>query len=472
MTEIMDQSDLADRAAALVAAARRAGADAADAVCVRGVSLSVDVRLGKVEETNRSEGNDFTLRVFVGKRTGVRLGQRLRRSVGAGRRAPSPWRASRRRIASPASPTRTCWPRIFPDRDLLDETIPTAAELTEIALAAEDAARAVPGRRRIPAAPPPAGRSAAWCSPPRTASPAPISPRASASPPRPSPAPAPAWSATTTANRRSTAPISTAPETIGQNAGERAVRRLNPRKMPSGRVTVVYDPRIATSLIGHLAGAINGASIARKTSFLRERWASRCSRRRSPSPTTRRARAASLRGPFDGEGVAGKPLELVKDGVLQTWLLDSATARELGLVTNGRASRAAAAPSPSTTNLTLLPGGETPEEMIRDIGSGVYVTELIGHGASIVTGDYSRGAAGFVIENGEIGHPVSEITIAGNLKDMFREMRAANDLTYRRAIERPDGRRRRDDRRRAVARPRFPSRPSRAKPMASTSMRP
>ncbi|HVZ14293.1 MAG TPA: metallopeptidase TldD-related protein, partial [Bauldia sp.] len=132
-----------------------------------------------------------------------------------------------------------------------------------------------------------------------------------------------------------------------------------------------------------------------------------------------------------------EPLDLIKEGVLQTWLLDSATARELGLQTNGRASRGGGNPSPGATNVTLHPGAESPEEMIRAIGSGLYVTELIGHGASIVTGDYSRGAAGFAIENGEIAYPVSEITIAGNLADMFREMRVANDLAYRFAVNAP-----------------------------------
>jgi PmbA protein len=226
------------------------------------------------------------------------------------------------------------------------------------------------------------------------------------------------------------------PAAIGRKAGERAVRRLNPRKVPSGRVTVVYDPRVAGGLLGHLSGAINGSSIARKTSFLRDKLGQQIfssSIRITDDPRRKRGTASR---PFDAEGVSGLPFDVVADGILQTWFLDSATARELGLQTNGRASRGGN-PTPGATNLTLLPGEQAPEDMIRDIGSGLYVTELIGHGASIVTGDYSRGAAGFVIENGEIGYPVSEITIAGNLADMFRQLVPASDLAYRHAVNAP-----------------------------------
>jgi PmbA protein len=207
--------------------------------------------------------------------------------------------------------------------------------------------------------------------------------------------------------------------------------------MATGRMTVVYDPRVSISLVGHVASAANGAAIARGTSFLRDKLGQEIL-----APATQitddplRKRALGSR-PFDGEGVAGAPFHLVKDGVLQTWLLDSATARELGLETNGRATRRGANPSPGATNLTLLPGEQSPEDLIGGIERGLYVTELIGHGANLITGDYSRGASGFVIENGAIGHPVSEITIAGNLTDMFRNLRAANDLVYRFAVNAP-----------------------------------
>jgi PmbA protein len=435
MTEILDQSDLTEKAARLVAAARRAGADAADAVCVRGVSLSVEVRLGKVEETGRAEGDDFTLRAFVGKRSAsvsanvfADPAELAERAVAMARVAPED------RFAGLADRDRLATE--FPDRDQLDPTIPSAKELTETALAAEDAARAVAGVTNS------GGASAGWSLGGLVLATsdgfqgAYLVSRFGLS--------ASAIAGTGTGMERDYDFDNkvyrgdlNSPAAIGRSAGERAVRRLNPRKVPSGRSTVVYDPRVAVGLVGHLAGAVNGASIARKTSFLRDRMGEQvfsAAIRITDDPTRPRGMASR---PFDGEGVAGAPLDVVSGGVLQTWLLDSATARELGLETNGRAARGGGNPSPGATNLTLLPGEQSPQDMIREIGSGLYVTELIGHGASIVTGDYSRGAAGFVIENGELGHAVSEVTIAGNLKDMFREMRPANDLVYRFSVNAP-----------------------------------
>jgi PmbA protein len=435
MTEILDQSDLTEKAARLVAAARRAGADTADAVCVRGVSLSVDVRLGKVEETGRAEGDDFTLRAFVGKRSAsvsanvfTDPAELAQRAVAMARVAPED------RFAGLADRDRLA--TAFPDRDQLDTTIPSAKELTETALAAEDAARGVSGVTNS------GGASAGWSLGGLVLATsdgfqgAYLVSRFGLS--------ASAIAGTGTGMERDYDFDNkvyrgdlNSPAAIGRSAGERAVRRLNPRKVPSGRAAVVYDPRVSVGLVGHLAGAINGASIARKTSFLRDRMGQPVfspAIRITDDPTRPRGMASR---PFDGEGVAGGPLDVVSGGVLQTWFLDSATARELGLQTNGRAARGGGNPSPGATNLTLLPGEQSPEEMIREIGSGLYVTELIGHGASIVTGDYSRGAAGFIIENGKLGHPVSEVTIAGNLTDMFREMRPANDLVYRFSVNAP-----------------------------------
>jgi len=435
MKEILDQTELSERAAALVAAARRAGADAADAVCVRGIALSVDVRLGKVEETRRAEGDDFMLRVFVGKRSaGISANVLTNPAELAARAVAMAKVAPEDRFAGLADRERLA--QDFPDRDLLDITIPAAAELTEQALATENAARSVAGVTNS------GGASAGWSlggvvlATSDGFSGAYLTSRFGLS------ASAIAGSGTTMErdydfdNMVYHADLRD-PETIGRSAGERAVRRLNPRKISSGRMTVVYDPRIATSLVGHLASAVNGASIARKSSFLRDKLGQQIfapAIRISDDPTRRRGLASR---PFDGEGVASGALDVVAGGVLQTWLLDSATARELGLETNGRASRGGANPSPGATNLTLHPGEQSPEELIREVGSGLYVTELIGHGANTVTGDYSRGAAGFVIENGVLGYPVSEITIAGNLADIFREMRPANDLVYRRAVNAP-----------------------------------
>jgi PmbA protein len=222
------------------------------------------------------------------------------------------------------------------------------------------------------------------------------------------------------------------PASIGRSAGERTVARANPRKVTTCKVPVVYDPRVAGSLVGHVVGAANGASVARKTSFLKDRLGQQLFAkgiRIVDDPL----RVRGLRSQaFDAEGVVTKKLAVIDDGVLTSWLLDSATARELGLTTTGHAHRGvSSSPSPGPYNLHLEAGQMTPRELIADIQQGFYVTDLIGSGVNGVTGDYSRGASGFWIENGEITYPVSEITIAGHLIEMFKSLTPANDLTFR-----------------------------------------
>jgi PmbA protein len=222
------------------------------------------------------------------------------------------------------------------------------------------------------------------------------------------------------------------PDKIGRAAGERAVQRLNPRKVETRRVPVVFDPRVAGSLVGHLASAINGASIARKTSFLKDKLGARLFRpgiRIIDDPLRKRGQRSR---PFDGEGVAGARLAVIDDGVLTSWFLDSATARELNLATTGHAARGvSSSPSPSPTNLHLEAGSASPRELIAGIADGFYITDLIGMGTNLVTGDYSRGASGLWIENGELTYPVSEVTIAGHLNDIFASLEPASDLEFR-----------------------------------------
>jgi PmbA protein len=435
MSEHLDHSDLSDKAIHLVDAARRAGADAADAVCVRGVSLGVEVRLGKIEETRRSEGEDFTLRAFIGQRSAAVSANVLADPAELAERAVAMARAAPEdRFAGLADADRLA--QTFPDLDLLDPTIVSADDLTERALAAEDAALAVEGITNS------GGASASWrlgglvlatshgFSGAYTVSRFGIS------------ASAIAGSGTHMERdyemeaRTYRADLSD-PAEIGRRAAERAVGRLNPRQIKTGKGVVVYDPRVATGLIGHLAGAVNGAAIARKTSFLRDKLGRSvfpAGIRISDDPLRQRGLASH---PFDGEGVGVEPLDIVDDGTLSTWILDSASARELGLATNGRAVRGGSNTSPGATNLTLHPGAVSPQELIAQIGSGLYVTELIGHGANLITGDYSRGAAGFAIENGALTHPVSEVTIAGNLAEMFKRLTPADDLVYRFAVNAP-----------------------------------
>jgi PmbA protein len=228
------------------------------------------------------------------------------------------------------------------------------------------------------------------------------------------------------------------PETVGRRAGERTVARLNPRKVKSQAVPVVYDPRVASGLLGHFAGAISGVAVARGVSFLKDRMGEPVF---SDSITIvdDPHRLRGLRSkPFDGEGARNQRRSLVCNGVLKTWLLDCASAKQLGLTTTGHAARGTGGPpSPAATNLYMQPGSLSPSELMANIDEGIYVTELIGMGVNGVTGDYSRGAAGFWIENGTIAFPVSGVTIAANLKDMYRNLTPANDLEFRFGMNAP-----------------------------------
>jgi PmbA protein len=221
-------------------------------------------------------------------------------------------------------------------------------------------------------------------------------------------------------------------EAVGRRAGERTIARLNPRKVKSQAVPIVYDPRVSMSIIGHFAGAISGASIARGVSFLKDKLGQQVFARNIRIVDDPHRRRGLRSKPFDGEGVANKRYDLLDNGAITTWLLDCASARQLNLQTTGHAARGTGGPpSPSSTNLYMEAGEATPEALMSDIGSGFYVTELIGMGVNGVTGDYSRGASGFWIENGKLSFPVSEVTIAGNLKDMFLNLTPANDLVFR-----------------------------------------
>jgi PmbA protein len=228
------------------------------------------------------------------------------------------------------------------------------------------------------------------------------------------------------------------PEEVGRTAGERTVRRLNPRKAGSARVPVIYEPRASRSLVGHLAAAIGGSAIARGTSFLKDRMGTRLF-----APGTQiiddplRPRGLKSR-PVDHEGIATARLAVIDDGVLSSWLLDLRSARQLGLATTGHGLRGTSTPpSPGSSNLYLAPGRLSREALIGEVAQGLYVTELIGFGINPVTGDYSRGASGYWIENGELAHPVNEITIAGNLLDMFANLSCANDLEFRYGTDAP-----------------------------------
>jgi PmbA protein len=228
------------------------------------------------------------------------------------------------------------------------------------------------------------------------------------------------------------------PTAIGKSAGERAVRRLGARKVPTCKVPIVFDPRVSRSLVGHLIGAITGPAIARGTSFLKDSLGKRIFPEAITIVDDPHRRRGLHSKPFDGEGIANRRRAIIENGVLTTWLLDLRSARQLGLKTTGHASRGTSSPpSPSPTNLWLEPGAVTQQALIGDIAKGFYVNELMGMGVNGVTGDYSRGAAGFWIENGELAYPVSEVTIAGNLKEMYQHLTAADDLEFKTGNDAP-----------------------------------
>lgn len=229
-----------------------------------------------------------------------------------------------------------------------------------------------------------------------------------------------------------------APETIGQQAAERTLARLNPRKIGSQQAPVFFDPRVSKSLLGALAGAISGSAITRGTSFLKNDLGKPIFADGitiTDDPLLPRGLGSH---PFDAEGIAAQKRHFVENGVLQSWVLDCRNARQLGMETTGHAQRGlASAPHPATTNFFMQPGSLTPQQLLASVPHGLYVTETIGHGTNLITGDYSVGASGFWVENGQMAYPVSEITIAGNLRDMFAQLVPANDLNFRYSTNAP-----------------------------------
>ena len=417
---------------AVLAAARRQGADAADALLVENVSASVSYRLGRLEDVERSESADLGLRVFVGNRVAMisssdfspdALAALPERAIAMARLAPED------KFAGLAP--RALLARDVPGLDLEDKEEPAAEILVERARDAEQAGLAVKGvtnsegggagfSRMGVALATSEGFFGRYAGTSHNIGVAVLAGEGTGM-----------ERDYDQASARHAADLLSA-EAIGRSAGEKAVRRLNPRKVKSQSAPVVFDPREAGGLLGHFAGAISGASVARGTSFLKDRMGTEIFAPHVSVMDDPHRRRGLRSKPFDGEGVANARRSLIDKGVLTSWLLDCASARQLGLTTTGHAARGTGGPpSPSATNLYMEAGTLSRQALIADIKQGFYVTELMGMGVNGVTGDYSRGAAGFWIENGEIAFPVSEVTIAGNLKDMFRNLTPANDLEFR-----------------------------------------
>ncbi len=427
-----------DLLADLLKRAKVAGADAADALYAETDALSHGQRLGKIEKLERAEARDLGLRVFVGKRqasvsstelTPAAVAALAERAVAMARAVPED------EFCGLAEPGEIA--RVAPEIDMFDPSEPSAEDLIARARAAEEAARAVKGVTNSEGAEASWGASRIWLA---------------------------ASNGFSGHYRRSSHSVSVSvlagegtgmerdydwhgavygrdledPAAVGRRAGERAVKRLKPRKVATAKLPVVFDPRVAGSMVGHLMSAINGASIARGTSFLKDKLGEPVM-----SPGLRVVddplRMRGLRSkPFDGEGLAARRLDIVEDGKLATWLLDLRSARQLKLKSNGRASRGTSGPpGPAPTNVYLEKGNVSRADLLRGVDSGLYVGEMIGFGVNMITGDYSRGATGFWIEKGELAYPVSEITIAGNLKDMLRALTPADDLVFRYGTDAP-----------------------------------
>ena len=422
----------------LLDAAIAAGADGADAGVARSEGSSVSVRLGKVEASERAEEIDAALRVFVGKRNA---------SVSTSQLDPENIRTlAERAVAMAKVAPEDPYVRLatadeiatdIPEIEIYDPAVPSVETLTDNALAAEDAALSVEGITNSEGGSASHGVSHVMI----------------------------ATSNGFSANyRRSSQGISAvviaekdgamerdydytsavfgedldSPQQVGASAAERTLSRLGPQKPATGQFPVVYHQRVAGSLVGTLAGAINGAAIARGTSFLKDSMGEQIT---SPGltfiddPLRPRGMASRL---FDGEGLAVSRRAMVEDGVLKSWFLDIASATKLGLAPTGQAARGmGSSPAPGSSNFYLENGDISFDELIADIEEGFLVTEMMGSSVDMITGDYSRGASGFWIESGTISYPVSEVTIAGNLKDMFGNMTPADDLTFRRGVNAP-----------------------------------
>lgn len=423
----------------LLAGAKRAGADAADALIYHAVSSSVSWRLGRLEDVERAEGRDLGLRILYGKRqasvsttdfSNAGLAELVERCAAMAKAAPEdPFcgLAPEDRLAKPP----------FPDLDLGDFNEPDTETLKARASACEEAALAVKGVVNSEGASASYGEGGKWFATShgffgfsggsRHSISVSVVARDSGGMER-----------DYDYDSKTHYDDMRAPDAIGRRAAERAVERLNPQKLKSQTAPVIFDQRLSSSLLGSLAGAINGAAIARGVSFLKDKKGQQVFAKGVnviDDPFMKRGAGSR---PFDGEGVAAKALRIIDDGVLTDWLMNSAHARQLGLETNGRATRGVGgAPGAGPTNFYLDAGAKSPAELMADVGKGLIVSDMFGPQVNPNTGDYSVGCAGFWIENGQKAYPVSEITIAGNILDMYRSLVAGDDLEFRGSVNAP-----------------------------------
>jgi len=426
-------NNLTDTASSILEKALKQGADDADIVIFDSAETSISHRLGKMENIERAESKGLGLRVLIGQKGGYQqaivsttdfseksLNELVENAVNMAKITPED------KYTTLAE--ESLFAKEILNLDLNDKKEPSDLELTEIASKMEDAARSVKGVTNSEGAESGFSKSRASILTSKGFT----------------------GEYTNTNYSASVSVIAGSGEHmetdydytvarhfedlkeasgIGRNAGEKSVKKLNPKKVKTSQIPLIFDPRTAKSLLGAFASAINGESIAKGTSFLKNSMETQIFAKDIniiDDPFIKRAMGSE---PFDDEGVKGSHKKLIKNGYLTSWLLDLRSAQKLGLTTTGNASRGlCSAPHPSHSNLYMEAGKLSPKELMSDIKNGIYITELFGMGINGVTGDYSQGASGFWIENGEILYPVSEFTIASNLKDMFKNMIAANDL--------------------------------------------
>lgn len=423
--------NLSDLTQQLLEAAKKAGADAADALAVDGTSISIDVRNGKLEQAERSDGVEIGLRVLLGQRSATISASDVRpetmammaeRAVAMAQEAPDdPY-------IGLADADQIIKEFDVEALELFDASAePAPADLEQDAIRAEAAALAVDGITQID------GCSAGYGS---------SNVHLAASN---------GFSGGYKRSSRSISCIAIAgtgtemerdydgdsrifqsdlrtPEEIGQTAAKRTLERMNPRRPKTGAYPVLYDERISSSLIGHLLSAVNGGAIARGSSWLLDAMGTQVLPEGIDLLEDPHAPRKMASRPFDAEGLATQKRAIVKDGVLQGWTLDLATGRKLGMKSTANATRGtSSAPSPSPWNITMTQGDKSREDLMRDMGTGLLVTSMIGATINPNTGDYSRGAAGYWVENGELAYPVSGVTIAGSLPAMLKTLIPAND---------------------------------------------
>ncbi|MFK8032523.1 MAG: TldD/PmbA family protein [Hyphomicrobiales bacterium] len=433
-----DLQQLTDAANALMSKALKAGADAADVVISRSSSTGASARLGVIENTSQSENDSLSLRVFCGKRVASVASK-------AGRIAADGNALVERAVAMAASAPEDEFSGLidssdiagsWPELDLFDTTDIDPDELANDAIALEEIARDNEGITNSNGASASFGMGGMVLAASNGFSGAYLGTRHSRS------VSVVAGEGTGMErdydyDSRSHLSDLRGLEDIAKSAAERTLARMNPRKVETQQVAVLFDQRISTSFLGHLSSAINGASIARGSSFLKERLGELVFRSDvnivDDPHLTRKAGSR----PFDADGTSEGQLQLVENGILKTWLLDSYSARELGLASNGRAAFSGSGTRPATSNFWMEAGKTTRADMIASMDRGLIVTDFIGHGANIVTGDYSRGVSGFWVENGEVVYPVSEMTLAGSLPDIFAGLVPADDLEFVGAVNAP-----------------------------------